>query len=325
MICPSCLRDNLDSATFCQNCGTRLPEGETPSTPGQPEAQSADISGPGHADDVAILRSKGLGDLIGESVRIYRARIWTFILLGLLPQLVILAIFGIIGVAAIPAVAPAGFTPFDFGNGQTGLPEIGSNVILPIIMIAVAIIVGIIVAVIAYIVSSAGIITSVGHHYLEMPINFWVAARAGMRSVWRFILIGLLLFLIFIVPFLLMFILVGIPVLIYIFVRLLFAFHASVLEDLGPVDALSRSWNLVRGHWWRTFGIGTVFVLLVIAANIGMLVLNFILGAAGIPILGELLSIALGVVITPFLTIGATVVYLDLRVRQEGELVKLST
>ncbi|MGW6459692.1 hypothetical protein ACWF94_27830, partial [Streptomyces sp. NPDC055078] len=45
------------------------------------------------------------------------------------------------------------------------------------------------------------------------------------------------------------------PLGIWLWVRFAFAPAAVVFENRGPVDAMSRSWQLVRGDWWRIFGI----------------------------------------------------------------------
>src|SRR5262249_61772950 len=49
---------------------------------------------------------------------------------------------------------------------------------------------------------------------------------------------------------------------------------AVVLEGSGPVDALRRSWPLVRGSWWRIFGI-TLLAGIVVAFTGGILQLPF--------------------------------------------------
>src|SRR5262249_56585201 len=49
---------------------------------------------------------------------------------------------------------------------------------------------------------------------------------------------------------------------------------AVVLEGSGPVDALRRSWPLVRGSWWRIFGI-TLLAGIVVAFIGGILQLPF--------------------------------------------------
>jgi hypothetical protein len=50
-------------------------------------------------------------------------------------------------------------------------------------------------------------------------------------------------------------ILVLIPVLFYIIFKWFFSLTAVAVSDLGVTDSLRKSWNLVDGYWWRTFGI----------------------------------------------------------------------
>ncbi len=47
----------------------------------------------------------------------------------------------------------------------------------------------------------------------------------------------------------------------YVFVRLSLAVPVVMREDVGPIDALRRSWDLVRGKWWWVFTVGFVIPL----------------------------------------------------------------
>jgi hypothetical protein len=49
--------------------------------------------------------------------------------------------------------------------------------------------------------------------------------------------------------------LVLLPAVTWLWVKFSLAAPAAVLERQGPVGALRRSWRLVRGSWWRVFGI----------------------------------------------------------------------
>jgi hypothetical protein len=49
--------------------------------------------------------------------------------------------------------------------------------------------------------------------------------------------------------------LAAIAAVIYIVIKWSFVFPALAYEDTGVIDSLKRSWNLVTGYWWRTFGI----------------------------------------------------------------------
>jgi hypothetical protein len=67
---------------------------------------------------------------------------------------------------------------------------------------------------------------------------------------------------------------------VYVFVRLSLAIPVVLREDLGPVAALRRSWDLVGGVWWWVFG---VFVVVGIVGAIAGGILSTIisLGRAG--------------------------------------------
>ena len=72
-----------------------------------------------------------------------------------------------------------------------------------------------------------------------------------------------------------------------------------------------------RGSWWRVFGIGVVFVLI----EFGLLMVSLIAAsilASLIPAMGDILNTGVGALLFPINAVGATLVYLDLRVRKEG-------
>ncbi|KAB2923090.1 MAG: hypothetical protein F9K22_09955 [Bacteroidetes bacterium] len=48
---------------------------------------------------------------------------------------------------------------------------------------------------------------------------------------------------------------IGIPGVLYVVIRWNFSLAAAAIENRSPVDALQRSWSLMEGMWWRTFGI----------------------------------------------------------------------
>ncbi len=62
--------------------------------------------------------------------------------------------------------------------------------------------------------------------------------------------------------FTVLFILVLVAALFYFIIRLYFALTAVAVEDLGPINALKKSWHLVGDHWWRTLGILILFFIL---------------------------------------------------------------
>ncbi|HEY0629324.1 MAG TPA: glycerophosphoryl diester phosphodiesterase membrane domain-containing protein [Sphingomicrobium sp.] len=78
--------------------------------------------------------------------------------------------------------------------------------------------------------------------------------------------------------------LAGIAALVYVSVRLLPLLAVAACEDVGPIQALKRSFVLTSGHFWRLLGFLLMLVLafLIVAAAIGALV-----GTAVTLVLGE--------------------------------------
>jgi hypothetical protein len=129
--------------------------------------------------------------------------------------------------------------------------------------------------------------------------------------------------------------LVGVPAVTvtaaYLWVKLALAAPALLLENVGPTGALRRSWELVRGSWWRLFGILLLTGLLVGAVG-GVLGVPFSAGAGlwtglgggstgslmGSAVLSAMAEIVTGTVLTPFSASVTCLLYIDRRMRAEG-------
>lgn len=118
---------------------------------------------------------------------------------------------------------------------------------------------------------------------------------------------------------------IGFPVVYYLSTRWAFYRQAVVLEGAGARAALSRSGELVKGTWWRVFGIlfSAGIVNLLIAIVLGLVLgLPLAIAGTGLGVGGDfILQIINTVVSIPTTTIGgiwATLLYFDLRVRKEG-------
>jgi hypothetical protein len=103
-----------------------------------------------------------------------------------------------------------------------------------------------------------------------------------------------------------------------------FATPALLVEGLRGRRALGRSFQLVRGRWWRTFGVLIVgFLLATIVSTIvqAAFLVGIFLGQDNDALVLVLSAIAgsLGLAVTtPFQAALLTVIYFDLRVRKEG-------
>lgn len=144
-------------------------------------------------------------------------------------------------------------------------------------------------------------------HAAGLPVDLgdsytFALSRVG-SIIWVSILVGLTIavgLILFVVP--------GI----WLFGMLFASVIVVVAENLRSSSAMSRSWNLVKGKWWHTFG--TLFVAaLLVGAVSGILQAPFREWVA------RAIATAVAQTITlPFSTTVGVLLYLDLRVRKEA-------
>ncbi|MCX4822257.1 hypothetical protein OG883_20675 [Streptomyces sp. NBC_01142] len=131
------------------------------------------------------------------------------------------------------------------------------------------------------------------------------------------------------------------PAAVWLWVKFLFAPAAAVLERQGPIAAMRRSSQLVRGDWWRIFGISLLAAI--IAAGVGYVVqlpLNFLgalpgtvgtselgpeltAGQAMVAMVGMLIALFVGQMIgqifsATFPQLVNSLLYVDQRIRKEN-------
>ena len=111
---------------------------------------------------------------------------------------------------------------------------------------------------------------------------------------------------------------------IYLSVAWALAFCALMAEDLKGTAALGRSYRLVRGRWWPTFGtLLLAYILMMVVTFFVQLPFLIVLGntdpesLAGF-VAATVTGIVSAVVTTPFLATIFILLYFDLRVRKEG-------
>ncbi|MYB48720.1 MAG: hypothetical protein F4X72_05545 [Dehalococcoidia bacterium] len=243
----------------------------------------------------------GLGHIADSTFSVFGAHYLPFILIALLPQIPLL----VGGIISLTGIGPI-FT-FDF-------PVEPSEEPVEPLQISLWEVLGVILSFVISILAGGATIYAVARHFLGSP----VLVRRSYEYAWaRFPkLLGsfLLVLLILIVPGVLSVFIIGIPLLVFAVVALLFVTHAVAIEQQGPTDALKRSWNVVQGNWWRTFGLLAGITLAIIGAT---LIIFLPAGRFLPPALVVLLSTAFSTVVTPIATIAITVLYFDIRVRKE--------
>jgi hypothetical protein len=103
---------------------------------------------------------------------------------------------------------------------------------------------------------------------------------------------------------------------VYLWTRWFLSAQAVVAEDLGPLAGLERSSILVRGQWWRVFGIALVITLLagILAAVLGVSLqaAGYAVGVGPLVLLGQIVSDAISL---SFAALAGTVLYFDCRAR----------
>lgn len=170
----------------------------------------------------------------------------------------------------------------------------------------------------AFVLSSAAALRAITVAYLGGTPDWKESLRLAVGRlgalVWLSILMGLGLtlgFVLCIVP--------GV----WLAVAWSLAFVALVAEGLSGTGALRRSFQLVRGRWWPTFGVLLIaFVLNTVVDQIiaiPLVIISFVSedSLTGL-LLGALANIISDVITTPFVAAVFALVYFDLRVRKEG-------
>jgi hypothetical protein len=102
------------------------------------------------------------------------------------------------------------------------------------------------------------------------------------------------------------------------------SFPALLSEGIGPVEAMGRSFRLVKGRWWATFGALLVMYLLVavISGILGALLGATLIAAVDSEVVAAvfytIVNTLSSLITLPLMASVLTVMYFDLRVRKEG-------
>ena len=136
-------------------------------------------------------------------------------------------------------------------------------------------------------------------------------------------LIGLFFVIVFAaIPLLVVF-----PLGIYVWNRWAISANAVILERIGPIAGIKRSWELTRHSWWHTFivllitGLAVGIIQGVVAGVLGAAIgaASYALNAPALRALGmAMIGAVLAIVVTPFPTAVGVVLYHELRARAEG-------
>jgi hypothetical protein len=253
------------------------------------------------------LKPLSLGEVLDGAFTIYRRQFASLFLTALVPQLPMIVLVGFY-YAFVGSFASA--TGPSFGGGMTTGLIVGMLALLPIAAIGTATAVG-------------GVTFQVARAYTGAPVTTREAIRRGFQR--SLPMVGAYMIVAIMSAFGLLAFIIGFFV---VWISAFAVAPAVVLEKRGPVDAISRSWALIKGAWGEVFLV--VFIASMIAALPGSAVGMFAM-IGGLVIsrgdpdtlmaaqaVGQVLSQITRTLTIPF-SLGATVLlYYDRRVRTEA-------
>jgi hypothetical protein len=291
MFCSRCGHENADEARFCAECGApQQEEGQELGAyrPLEDAEESEDADGaPGPSD----IPPRALGELISESLTTYGKAFLPLFVIALIPQ--------------IPTILGAALGSGDSFDDSTSVSFSSADLVLPLIAFLLSI------------PSGAAAVFCVGQVLTGRKADIVTCYSRAFGVLLPTAVVTVIVTVALVASAILMLILIGIPLFFYLLVIWFFALPAVVIEGRDGISALKRSRELTLGSWWRLFGIGVVFTLLAIAAAIPVGIVLVIVSLASV----NVVEVGLGVIaalLIPFFYAGSVLVYVDLRVRQEG-------
>jgi len=252
------------------------------------------------------LRPLEIGDLLDETFRMYRRHFFLFAGLSVL--------------VSIPSAALSGFFSYALFNGVLQSTNPGQSPDLSFLeptLVAAAIILMVSIALIPFFygavtfaacesalghsVSAAGVLRGVLHRYFQL-LGYWL-------------LIGLM-----VIAFCLL------PLWIWIWVSWVVVMPVMFIEHAGLGAAMSRSWRLVEGRWWRTFLIVFLIFIVFYAVRfalsafiaLGQTLLQLVISPLVVVWISGATSVIVDSLVNPVFQIAIVLIYFDLRVRREG-------
>lgn len=258
------------------------------------------------------LRPLGIGEMVDGALRLYRTNFLTLIKISAV-------VLGPLGVLQLIATIMAG--PIDIESFLVVDPNATpAEALAPLVPIYTTAAIISVFAFIGSVLVQAASITAFAQVYQGIEPDWRASLRAGgsrfLALAASTILLGLgstLGLLFCIIP--------GV----FFFISWSVSPAALMTERLGPVAALSRSRQLVRGRFWPVFGaIILSYLLYSVASQIVSTVASVVtvfgtLNSGAFSLIPSVLaSVLVSILATPFLAAMVTIIYFDLRVRHEG-------
>jgi hypothetical protein len=248
------------------------------------------------SNGAGAFRPRRIGELITAAFDLY-GRHWQNLILLVA---VVVVPLSLLQTFVSEQLVRSGWTSEAVVNGR---PEITTPVAATLVASAV---VGLISIVIWTMLLGAITLAAAGT-FLGRDLDIGASYRFGLARFWSIVWVGILMGLAIVAGF----ILLVIPGL-FVLTRLSVAVPSLVVEGRRGGSALSRSWNLVRGHGWHVFG------TLVVAWILTGLVRSVLTAPFAGWVSQGIASAIASIVTMPFTALVGVMLYLDLRVRAEG-------
>lgn len=286
---------------------------------------------------IPSLRPLGFGEILDGAFSLYRRNFGTFVLTALVPSIALLA------GGLIYAIALSNFVR-EGGDPTAAMAAILGPFLLFIVLAGLATFVswGALThqAAQAFTGASVSVPDGLKAGLRAFPSMLGAAFLAGVATVIVAMAVGIIGGIFAMVLGVIGAIVMGIGMLVmYMLAITIFAgvAPAIVVEGKGPLSALTRSWDLVRGALGRTMGLVVVSVLIAYMPVIAVMFVTGTTGmmtnpssAAAVPDAGALIAQQVlawiaGVLTTPFMVSVFVLTYFDRRVRTEALDVQVMT
>lgn len=244
---------------------------------------------------------KGVGQIYTDAFELYKANA--------------AKLFTIVAIVVVPlSLLSALFTYVVFKGSETTSVVLGEEVTVTTRSFGITLLASLVAAAIAVIISAllqAAIIRGAALASVGDPLDVDASYRYGFRRFGSVILVSILVglcvgigFIFLIIPGLILLVMFSV------------AIPSLVVEDRRGTDAMSRSWNLVKGHFWHVVGVIVVGWLISI-------VVGLVFGAIGAAIgdlwlLRWIFDMIAQILIAPFIALVTVMLYVDLRARGEA-------
>ncbi|HLI43665.1 MAG TPA: glycerophosphoryl diester phosphodiesterase membrane domain-containing protein [Acidimicrobiales bacterium] len=262
--------------------------------------------------------------------RLFRQLVAIPIVLSGIAGIVMLAVLGVVWYPVLRRVH-TGVT-----NGVTTIRYSGTraSLVVPFVVLGVVVLLYLLLQ----LVQAAALVAVVGQGYVGSRPDWRSALRLGLQRARSILWVLVLISLLFVACGALLTVLSGLVVAVhlgpyasllfllvfaagvYVAVSLSLVLPIVVLERRHGAAVVGRSFQLVRGRFWGTFG---ALLLAGILAGVVSLIMQFViggLGSAGVggSVLGLLVSFVVELLLAPWLPIITAFLFFDLKNRKEG-------